>query len=207
MTAAVLFDVGNTLLHLDYAWVAEHFGRPLHEVRAAEMSVRQGLKGHSGNYFLDVAGRLGLPPGSGHAVLVEHDRRPEGLWCVPDPDAVPVLCELGQRGVRLGVISNADGRVRKQLEMAGLASYFAVIVDSAEVGMSKPEPGIFQVAAERLGVAPADCIYVGDIYQIDVLGAQAAGMRALWLADASHNAPERIDRLSDILDRADFGGA
>ncbi len=210
MTAAVIFDVGNTLLHLDYAWLAGHFGRPLGEVRAAEIEVRQGLSSHGGNYFVDVAARLGLPAEAGAAVLAEHDRRPEGLWCVPDRDAEPVLRELARRGLRLGVVSNADGRVRAQLERAGLAPFFAVIIDSAEVGVSKPDPAIFRMAAARLGVAPAEAVYVGDIYQVDVAGARAAGMRGLWLAPAGApggDFPERIERLSDILATQDFGGA
>jgi HAD superfamily hydrolase (TIGR01509 family) len=210
LIAAVIFDVGNTLLHLDYAWIAGHFGRPPGEVRAAEIDVRRALSGHGGNYFVDVARRLGLPPEAGLAVLVEHDRRPEGLWCMPDPDAVPVLRELARRGVRLGVVSNADGRVRAQLERAGLAPFFDVIVDSAEVGVSKPDPAIFRLAAARMGVAPGDAIYVGDIYQVDVAGARAAGMRALWLAPGADGRayPERIERLSDILTAiSDLGGA
>ncbi len=217
MTAAVIFDVGNTLLHLDYPWLAGHFGRPLGQVRAAEFAARQATRGHAGNYFVDVARRLGLPDAAGVAVLVEHDRRPEGLWCVPDRDAEPVLRELARRGVRLGVISNADGRVRAQLERAGLVSHFDVVVDSAEVGVSKPDPEIFRVTAARMGVAPGDAVYVGDIYHVDIEGARGAGMRALWLApdgaaagDES-DSDERITRLSDILSldiaSTDFGGA
>jgi putative hydrolase of the HAD superfamily len=108
----------------------------------------------------------------------------------------------------LGVISNADGRVRRQLEMAGLAPFFEVIVDSAEVGVSKPDPAVFRLALQRLGVAPTDAVYVGDIRRVDVEGARAAGMRALWLAPTvAAGAAERIVRLSDILTLADFGGA
>lgn len=205
---AALFDVGNTLLHLDYAWLSGHFGQPLATVRAAEGEVRQRFGAGAGNYFIEVARELGLPPAAGAAVLREHDRRPEGLWCIPDADAAPVLRELARRGVRRGVVSNADGRVRRQLETAGLASFFDVIVDSAEVALRKPDPAIFRLAAARLGVEPADAIYVGDIYDVDVLGAHAAGMDALWLAGtAAGDSPERIARLSDILNCADFGGA
>jgi putative hydrolase of the HAD superfamily len=209
MTAAVLFDVGNTLLHLDYAWLGEHFGRPAADVRAAEAAVRaQGRWQREGmrSYFPEIAERLGLPASAGADVLAEHARLPLGLWCVPDPDAEPVLRELARRGVRLGVISNADGRVRGQLEAAGLAGYFDVIVDSAEAGVQKPDPAIFLLATARLGVRPADSLYVGDIYQVDVVGAHAAGMQALCLGPGSDSA-ERIERLSDILNRADFGGA
>jgi HAD superfamily hydrolase (TIGR01509 family) len=181
---------------------------------AAAMAAASGAElirtTHQAGHVAAGLATAGLPAEAGAAVLAEHDRRPEGLWCVPDRDAEPVLRELARRGLRLGVVSNADGRVRAQLERAGLAPFFAVIIDSAEVGVSKPDPAIFRMAAARLGVAPAEAVYVGDIYQVDVAGARAAGMRGLWLAPAGvpgGDFPERIERLSDILITQDFGGA
>jgi putative hydrolase of the HAD superfamily len=192
---AVCFDVGNTLLMLDYAWLAAHFGRPEAAVRRAEAEVRQHGRWHRDGmaaYFPEIAERLGLPGAAGADVLAEHARRPEGLWCVPDPDAVAVLAELRARGFRLGVISNADGRVRDQLARAGLARWFEVVVDSAEAGVQKPDPAIFRLAARRLGLADRAVLYVGDIRDVDVAGAEAAGMAAIW------RSPDM--RLSAILD-------
>ncbi len=69
-------------------------------------------------------------------------------------------------------------------------------MDSAEVGLEKPDPRIFHAATERLGMAPGDCAYVGDIYEIDVVGAERAGMRPVLIGDGP--APEGVLRVPDL---------
>jgi putative hydrolase of the HAD superfamily len=64
---------------------------------------------------------------------------------------------------------------------AGLLPLLSVVVDSARVGLAKPDPEIFLLAARGLGLAPADCVVVGDSFDRDVVPAKAAGMRAVWL--------------------------
>ncbi len=86
-----------------------------------------------------------------------------------------------RRGYRLGVISNADGRVRGLLDQSGLSRFFELILDSAEVGIEKPDPRIFLTATERLRLAPGACASVGDIYEIDFLGARRAGLEAVLI--------------------------
>ena len=83
----------------------------------------------------------------------------------------------------MACISNADGRVRGLLEVAGLLPHLEFVVDSAEVGLEKPDPRIFQAAAERLALDPSVCAYVGDIYEIDVVGASGAGMKPILIGD------------------------
>ena len=77
------------------------------------------------------------------------------------------------------MVSNSDGRVEQALAAAGLRHYFDVVIDSALVGVEKPDPRIFHAALEALGVAPEEALYVGDLYDIDVLGARAAGLDAV----------------------------
>jgi putative hydrolase of the HAD superfamily len=115
------------------------------------------------------------------------------------------LARLRQAGLKLGVVSNSDGRVEQALAAAGLREYFDVVIDSALVGVEKPDPRIFHAALEALGVAPEEALYVGDLYEIDVLGARAAGMEAVLLgasADMSEpncrvaaSIPELVDHL------------
>jgi putative hydrolase of the HAD superfamily len=125
------------------------------------------------------------------------------IWCGADPEAPRVLGELAHAGLRLAVISNTeDGRARDALEAAGLASYFDLVVDSHLVGCKKPDPAIFRLALERLGVEASEAVFVGDSYALDALAARAAGMRAILL-DPLELHPEsvctRIRALGDLL--------
>ncbi len=108
-------------------------------------------------------------------IAAEHRRA--NLWSKRAEGSVETLDALRRRGYRIAVVSNADGRVRGLLEAAGLAPHLEFVVDSAEVGVEKPDPRIFHAATERLGLPPAACAYVGDIYEIDVVGAERAGPR------------------------------
>jgi FMN phosphatase YigB (HAD superfamily) len=86
---------------------------------------------------------------------------------------------LLRQGFRMSVVSNADGRVRRQLEQLGLAKYIEQVFDSRLVGYEKPDVRLFQHTLGVLGLQPEDCLYVGDVYYIDVLGANRAGIAAV----------------------------
>jgi putative hydrolase of the HAD superfamily len=91
-------------------------------------------------------------------------------------DVAPALTRLKDRGHRLGIISNWDRRLAGLLEGLGIAGLLDTIVSSAEVGLHKPDPRIFQLACDRVGVEPADAVHVGDHHYADILGASAVGM-------------------------------
>ncbi|WP_028102688.1 HAD family hydrolase [Pseudoduganella violaceinigra] len=94
----------------------------------------------------------------------------------PYDDVLPGLRKL-RRQVQLGTISNGNA----DLDVIGLAQHFSVSLAAARFGAAKPAPGIFRAACEALGVAPRDAVYVGDDLALDVAGAQAAGLRAVWM--------------------------
>jgi HAD superfamily hydrolase (TIGR01509 family) len=104
------------------------------------------------------------------------------LWCATAAGTRETLGRLRAAGLRLGVVSNSDGRVDAALRAAGLRDCFEVVVDSALFGAEKPDPAIFRAALDALGVRPAEALYVGDLYEVDVLGANAAGIPAVLLA-------------------------
>jgi putative hydrolase of the HAD superfamily len=81
-----------------------------------------------------------------------------------------------------GVISNtARGDCEQVLDSVGLTSYFTQILDSFLVGVEKPDPRIFELAAAKLGVTLHQTAFVGDIYEVDVIGARRAGMQPILL--------------------------
>ena len=92
----------------------------------------------------------------------------------------PVLEVLKQR-YRLGVVSNFYGNLKAVCEGAGLASLFAVLVDSHCVGAEKPDPAIFQVALDKLRASPETTVFVGDSLRRDREGARRMGMRFIWM--------------------------
>jgi putative hydrolase of the HAD superfamily len=99
-------------------------------------------------------------------------------------DALPCLDALEQvlPDVRFGIITNGDLAFQTaKLEALGVEQRFAHVVTSGELGIAKPDPGIFQAAAERFGVGPEGCAYVGDRIRTDAIGAAKAGMTGVWL--------------------------
>ena len=93
----------------------------------------------------------------------------------------PLLERLGRR-YRLGIVSNFYGNLSTVCDNAQVRRYFGVIVDSARVGLLKPDPRIFRAAAETLGVEPGRTVMIGDSLARDMAGARAAGMAHIWLA-------------------------
>jgi putative hydrolase of the HAD superfamily len=101
-------------------------------------------------------------------------------WHIFD-DVLATLEHLASDGLRLGIISNWDDRLRPLLAALKLDKYFEVILISCESAFTKPSPVMFNLAAEKLGVAPERVLHVGDSLELDVRGAQAAGMKAVLL--------------------------
>lgn len=103
------------------------------------------------------------------------------LWNFSYPWVYDTLARLTTQGYRMSIISNADGRVEMELGKAGLRPYFQKVFDSKLVGYAKPDVRLFQHALTALGLRPAECLFVGDLYYVDVLGANRTGMAAVHL--------------------------
>lgn len=101
----------------------------------------------------------------------------ESLRYQPFDDAPPALARLREAGIRVGVVSNFDVSLTEVLDDTGLGPFVDVTVASAVVGSRKPDPAIFTVALERLGVDPSEALHCGDRRDEDGDGAQAAGIR------------------------------
>ncbi|MBA3882936.1 MAG: HAD-IA family hydrolase [Chthoniobacterales bacterium] len=107
-----------------------------------------------------------------------------GVWELY-PEVIEILEPFHSR-FRLGVVSNFDGRLRMVLEQLGISRYFGDVVISSEVGADKPDPFIFERAAELAGVPPDEALHVGDDPVRDWEGAASAGL-AVFRLDRPRN--------------------
>lgn len=119
----------------------------------------------------------------------------------PLPGVREVLGELLCLGVRTGVVSNsfcASTVLRYELRRNGFLDAFEFVVSSADYGIQKPHPMIFNAALARLGCDPSEVWFVGDNFEKDIVGASAVGMPAIWLyrGDVLHDLPRGTIRIS-----------
>jgi putative hydrolase of the HAD superfamily len=125
-----------------------------------------------------------------------------GYYC-PE-HGLQTLIELRQRGYGLGLITNRENveRFHELLDLTQLRPYFDLLLASGEVGVSKPNPGIFHAALDRMGTTAGRSLYIGDNYWADVVGAQRAGLTPVLL-DPYRVFPEAdcliLDRTDDLL--------
>ena len=121
-------------------------------------------------------------------------------WRVYD-EVRPLLGQLRERRITLGIISNWTGDLEDVLRSIDLHHEFDFVLDSAHLGYEKPHPEIFAEAIRRAGVTPAQALHVGDSPGHDVDGALSAGLRAALLdRDAAHPEFDRAPRLSSLED-------
>ena len=203
---AVVFDAGGTLVRLDFEWMAGKVGElgvPLDAgtLRRAEIRGRRdydrsrghaagpgdpaplGTQGDTHAYFGGMLAGAGVgSPVLERALEAFLARQVEqGLWTRPMEGAREAIDALGAVGLRRACVSNSDGRAEWHLEKCGVRAGLEFVVDSKLVGIEKPDPAIFRLALERLGVAPERALYVGDIRSVDEAGARNAGMRFVLL--------------------------
>ncbi|HUI27924.1 MAG TPA: HAD family hydrolase [Candidatus Kryptonia bacterium] len=214
---AILFDFGGTLDGPGEPWVDRfaaayrRVGVPVgvDELRAAagyatrhayhtpdiaRFSLRQTVGFHVGRQFAHL--KMENPLAADAIVAYFLDRTAAAL-----AESRAVLARLAAR-FQLGVISNFYGNVERILADAGFASLLATVVDSTVVGVSKPDPGIFALATERLGVDPAHALFVGDSLEQDITPAHHAGLRTAWVTSrtgACKPPPDlRVRRLGEL---------
>jgi putative hydrolase of the HAD superfamily len=218
----VFLDAGGVLIHPNWQRVSDTFARrginvTVAALREAEPEVKFGIDtahavsqttdaDRGGAFFNGILDVAGVPRGARrdaalselYAYHMEHN-----LWEDVDAEAAATLTRLRADGLRLAVVSNANGIVERAFERVGLRGYFNVICDSHIEGVEKPDPRFFQIVLERTGSQPDTTIHVGDLYHVDVIGARRAGVRQLLLDP--HGLYEgfdvdRIRRLSEVID-------
>ena len=133
------------------------------------------------DYHVFVLEKAGVVPSPELVTGILTDMKHTTFERVLFSDVLPVLSLLSDRGFKLGLVSNVDQNIMPLLDKLGISQYLGVVLTSKDVGVTKPEPRIFHEAVRRAGVMVADVLYVGDQYEIDVLGARGAGLKALLL--------------------------
>jgi putative hydrolase of the HAD superfamily len=216
---AVLFDLDDTLLDGDAAWASgmdSIVRRRCPDVdRAAAFAAWEGaFDAHFDDYL---AGRMSLAESRaarirtwGSALGVAIEPGSEAGWFAdylvgysagwrPFDDVAAVLGQLAPR--QLGVVTNGDGdQQRAKVAALRLPVTFDVVVVSSEVGCAKPDRRIFRTAAEKLEVAPARCVFVGDREDVDAAGAHDAGMHGVWLNRRGRSGVTDLPSISTLAD-------
>ena len=220
---AVLFDLDNTLTHRDLTaqayscYLAEYYASAFAQVEPEKIIeiVRRIDNGGYPKKELLTHGSIGAS--AAYALLQELswlnppsiDELAQfwfsqfGRCAVEMPDVKQVLEQLKSQAYQLAIVSNGGHDTRlNTIRGLGIADYFEEIISSGLVGFSKPQPEIFQITAQRLGVLPEHCLYIGDHPVNDIQGAKNAGMHALWMQGFHPDAEEiqyKIQQLPEIF--------
>jgi putative hydrolase of the HAD superfamily len=213
---AVIFDLWQTLVPWPvegakrmYAGLAEHFGAEPERFRELWLRGRRDRElGPMEPHLRSLATELGFEGDVVAAATLRRDWTLEHL--IPRPDAVPTLEELRRRGHLLGMISACSEEVPDVWDRTPFGGLFDSTVFSCSVGVSKPDPRIYEVCREELGVESSDCLFVGDGANDELPGAERAGMTALQLRAPGEPLTEEgerwegasVPRLADVLELA-----
>ncbi len=232
---SLIFDLGNTLIYTPQAlsW-AQTYDRMRGDLLAylqaagyalnpADFHTRFGAQmraydeqrqadwvEYTTTYMLGATlAELGLPaptPEVAALALAAYYRHSESLW-QPVPQLHATVQALAAQGYRLGLLSNAGdaANVQRLIDAYDLRRYFDPIVVSAAVGLRKPNPAVFELVRAAWGVRAAECLMIGDTLGADILGAQLAGMRNVWVTNhAAH--PANVAHRGHIIPEAEIPG-
>ncbi len=182
----VLFDLDRTIADYDGARLVRTqyaFEPHFDDRERLDLAVADALAhvGEGADHFEQVLAAHGI---SGPELVQEAQRRFQedlyrGLRLFDE--TLDVVAAVAAH-VAVGLVTNGPTAIqRPKIELLDIAPLFPVIVVSEEAGVWKPDPRIFQIALDRVGVAASDAIYVGDSAEHDIPGAHAAGLRAVWI--------------------------
>lgn len=221
---AIVYDAGGTLVRLDFEWMADTvtaLGFPVTAaaLRHAEVEGRRRYDASSGRTIGpgdlhpplggrgDIRAYLGgkLETAGVPAALVvpaleafEARHRATGLWTRPCEGAREAIDAIARLGLRQACVSNSDGRAEMHLADCGVRDGLEFVVDSQIVGVEKPDPRIFAIALDRLGVRAERALYVGDILSVDAAGASAAGLHFVLIDPHGDYGPPEVARIASI---------
>ena len=207
---AVVFDLDRTLLDRRQSFERfvreqwERFGSFLKAVdreQYVQTLIERDRDGYAprDELFTGMIAQFELPSALTETLLKDY-RAGFPSACLLFPDAAETLSALRAAGRKLGLITNGSVRMQSaKLACLALSPLFDTILISDAEGISKPRREIFDRALERLNVSPAHAVFVGDHPEVDVAGARAAGMRAIWRRDSSVSGVVEADAVIEAL--------
>jgi putative hydrolase of the HAD superfamily len=206
MVRGVLFDLFHTLTGSESDWpdfpaTADVLGLPRADWDAAlHHSSRWRLSGEVADpreIVKRLASQLSLAIEDNlvdRAVAARTARFRHALSSVPREN-IDLIRRLRSSGIRTGLVSNADALEIGSYKSSALAGLFDAEVFSCEVGMVKPEAGIYVHALKRIGLAAAECLFVGDGGSDELEGARAVGLRTVFVSGViSELWPDKVER-------------
>lgn len=219
MIQAVLFDLYDTLLYLDAPAVAETRRQlalrsevdPDAWATLWRDNVVDRMLGKIGTLEDEIRGmlqQLGLDPSP--ALVAELAETETAGWAgavTLYPETLPTLAALRASRLKLGLISNCSAQAGAVLARIGLAQEFDAVILSCDVGLAKPDPGIYQHACEQLGIRPEDSMFVADGAFTELDAAKALGMVSVKIEQpnqsgdfgSSTSFDHRITSLTQVL--------
>ena len=213
----IFFDVGNTLLFPNrdrilaplHALGVEPSIDQLHDLerrtkRKFDQLVKDGNADHSfwWMFYTSLLEENSVENNQVRDQLVNATRQ-SANWDSILPGTREALCGFAEKH-RIGVISNADGKIKSVLATCNIADCFLTITDSGLVGHEKPHPAIFQAAFREMNAHPEESLYVGDVYSVDYVGATQAGMQAVLFDVAGTYRDQdlpRVESLQELSER------
>jgi putative hydrolase of the HAD superfamily len=205
----VIFDLWNTIAEWPHErWaevrprIAERLGVPQEDFDERWYGELASLR--ETGPFAEVLARLDLTPdAAGEVVSLRRDVTREGL--VPVLGAAETIIALRERGLRTGLITVCSEDVPLLWEDTPFHGLFDAEVFSATCGLRKPDPRIYRLALEQLGVEPEEAVFVGDGANDELAGAERVGMRAIGVDSPGGELPDdwagpRIRELPELLE-------
>lgn len=216
----VSFDIGQTLVDLDLDFLVQRLaGRGISVDKAALAASApaawrtydertEGGASHPWKAFMQaLLVGAGVPGPDPHVDWLYTQQATHNLWRKPIAPMVKLVEDLRAEGVTIAALSNSEGHLAELLAEIGMAPLFHTIIDSERVGVAKPDPKIFAITLEQLGIATPDVVvHVGDSWAADVEGALAARWNAIWYRSRSGKA-RHDPRVPIVTDAAETRAA
>ena len=209
---AILFDVGQTFLYPDFPFLksllAEYgVATDIETLNQGAATAREKIFRYREverwqEFFSFWMQLVGAPEQKIPEILpriFERHKR-EHLWNWLDPIAPEVFAGLKKLGYPLGIISNSDGSIAGSMKKFGLTHFFDCIIDSHVVGVEKPNSRIFEIALKQIGLPAAKCVYIGDNYDRDVIGARNAGLTPILLDPFEVVAEQDVQKIKNLTE-------